>query len=345
MSDILDTELDIVSTESTESGEPELIEVIQLPAGEVDPRIKLLSHSSRELVHKCPRKFQLYRLNSRQAEGQDIIKGIEKGVTFSYGTAVGNGIQSAIAGNTEEQVIIDTFLGWDSADLLEENKRQNKSFWKAMFAVQKFIQLRDHGLLKDYELVYYNGKPAVEMSFNIILPNGFYYRGFVDVVLRHKETGEIMVLELKTSSGTANPAMFKNSGQALGYSVVLDIIFPEMSAYTVLYLVYETKSYDFKQLAFTKSLLQRALWLQELLIDTKVISMYEEYETYPQHGSACFDFFTDCEFLGLCTMDTARLTKPYDTADRDRIEKELEEYDFTISFDDLVQAQINKAEL
>lgn len=319
------------------------IELINLPTGETDPRLKLLSHSSRTTLHTCPRKYQLYRLSSETVSAGDL-KELEQGVTFAYGTAVGVGVQSVLEGKTEAQILLDVFLAWDT-DLLDETPRQNKSFWLAVFATQKFMALRDNGFLEDYELVYYQGKPAVELAFSITLPNGFKYRGFLDAALQHKETGEVMCLECKTSSGTANSSAFKNSGQALGYSVVLDILFPELSAYTVMYLVYETKSLSYVQLPFEKSLLQRALWLQELVIDTQLIETYEHYQTYPMHGESCFNYFRDCEYLGLCTMTTKNLTKPLTTKVLESIEKDAQRYQFNVSFQDLVEAQIKKGEM
>ena len=337
--------LDSISLGTPDIDEPtdcKKIVLINLPTGEIDPRLKLISHSSRTTLHKCPRKYQLYRLSSQQISLASE-KETEQGVTFAYGSAVGVGIQSTMEGKSVEQIYLDTFLEWD-VDLLDETPRQKKSFWLALFAVQKFIALRERGFLDAYELVIYEGKPAVELSFQILLPGSFVYRGFVDGVLKHKETGEIMVLENKTSSGTANSAMYKNSGQALGYSVVLDILFPSLSSYEVLYLVYETRSMEYRELPFEKSLLQRALWLQELLIDTQLIETYESYGTYPMHGESCFDFFRECEYLSLCTLSTENLTKPLTQDILDRIELDKEKYDFTFDFYDLVQAQVAKGE-
>lgn len=304
----------------------------------IDPRLKLLSHSSRTLLHKCPRKYQLYRLNSKDTGEED--KG--SAVTFAYGTAVGVGIQSVLEGKTETQTLLDVFLAWDT-DLLAENNWQKKSIWRAVFAVQKFVSMCARGYLEDYDLVYYQGKPAVELSFRIHLPGGYKYRGYVDAVLKHTVTGEILVLELKTSSGKANSAQYKNSGQALGYSVILDKLFPELSSYAVLYLVYETKAMEYKELPFEKSLLQRALWLQELLIDTQHIELYEEYQTYPMHGESCYDFFKECEYLGLCTLSTERLIKPLTVDKLDSMNSE--EYMFDVGFLDLVESQLEKGEL
>lgn len=329
---------DLMNTPMRDTAIP--ITLVELEEGEIDPRLKLLSHSSRTTLHKCPRKYQLYRLSSNRIAMSEQ-KEAEQSLTFAYGTIVGLGLQSCMEGKSENAIYLECFLEWE-ADLLFENERQNKSFWLAMFAVKKFIQLRERGFLADYELVEYLGKPAVELSFEIILPNGFRYRGFVDAVLKHKVTGEIMVLEAKTSSGTANSSMYKNSGQALGYSVVLDILFPDVSAYEVLYLVYESKSYNYVELPFKKSLLQRALWLQELIIDCQMIELYDAYGTYPMHGESCFDFFRDCEYLGNCTLSTEHIAKPLTTAIVDKVAKDSDNYQFSVTFEELVESQISK---
>jgi len=279
-------------------------------------------------------------MNSQDSGEEDITQG----VTFAYGTVVGIGIQSILEGKTETEIYLDMFLAWD-VDFLDSNPKQKKSFPEAVFAIQRFLAMREHGFLSSYELVYYEGKPAVELSFQVILPDGFKYRGFVDAVLRNKETREIVVLECKTSSGTPNPAHYKNSGQAIGYSVVLDILFPTLSSYTVLYLVYYTRGREYKEFHFTKSLLQRALWLQELLIDSEHIKLYESFGSYPMHGESCFDFFKPCEYMGLCTLSTANLISPLTSGVLEKIEQENERYQFTVDFYDLVQAQIEKGEV
>ena len=340
--DTIADELESLETDFLDStaSETEASPLVYLPKGKADPRLKLLSHSSRTTLHKCPRKYQLYRLSSETVALEEQ-KEMEQGVTFAYGKAVGIGIQSTFENKTEDQIYIDTFLEWDT-DLLDSNPRQKKSMWEALFAVQKFIAAYKEGYLQDYELVYYQGKPAVELSFQVILPDGVRYRGYVDGVLRHKETGEILVLECKTTSGTANSTTYKNSGQAIGYSVVLDILFPEMSSYKVFYLVYETKKREYVEFYFEKSLLQRALWLQELIIDTKHVALYEEYGVYSMHGENCLDFFRDCEYLGICTLATENIVKPLTEKILKKIEEE--EYMFTVDFFDLVERQIEKGE-
>jgi PD-(D/E)XK nuclease superfamily len=254
--------------------------------GSVDYRIRQLSYSSILTLHSCPRKFQLYKLRTTHRTEEST----KSTITFAYGHVVGEAIQLAFTGLSEQEIIWRAFLMWH-ADLFDEDEKLNKSFWSAIIAIKRFISARNSGFLADYELVYYNGKPACELSFCINLPDGFRYRGFVDVVLRHKITGEVVVLEVKTTgANSTNPTQWKNSAQAIGYSIVLDAIFPELSSYTVLYLVYNTKQGEYMHFPFPKSFLQRALWIRELLLDVDVIKMYEAAEIYPMHGESCLAF-------------------------------------------------------
>ena len=180
----------------------------------MDPRLFNLSYSGRLTLHSCPRRFQLEKLNAEVTTIEDYIAS----VTLSFGQVVGLGLQLTLEGKTLEQVIFQMYLLW-KPELFQEDEKKKKSFWYAVQAVQRFISMREDGFLQDYELVYYNGVPANELSFRIHLPDGFKYRGFIDAVLRHKKTGRVLVLECKTTaSNNLNPAMYKNSSQAVGYS-------------------------------------------------------------------------------------------------------------------------------
>jgi hypothetical protein len=210
----------------------------------------------------------------------------------------------------------------------------------AVIAIQNFVNLRKSGFLEEYELVYYRGKPATELSFCINLPDGFRLRGFVDAVLKHKESGKVVVLECKTTGSVAiNPATYKNSAQAIGYSIVLDVLYPELSSYEVLYLVYQTGAREYHPIPFTKNYLQRALWIRELLLDVEMIKLYEEAEVYPMHGESCVSFGRDCEYLQSCTLSTEFLTKKCTPEEEDKTE-----YQINLSLVDLLEAQLKKVE-
>ncbi len=304
----------------------------------MDIRLKQLSYSSNLMLHTCPRKYQLYKLGTVPEQADDV----ESSITFAYGHLVGLGIQCCFEQKPLEQTIWECYQFW-KPDLLATNPKQMKSFWLAIAAIEKFYSLHNGGYLKDWELVQHEGKPAVELGFIIDLGDGFMYRGFVDAVLAHKQTGAIRVLEVKTTSANLNAATYKNSAQAIGYSIVLDHLFPSLSAYDVLYLVYKTKLLEYEQLQFAKSYMQRALWIQELLLEKKKIQLYEEVGVYPTHGESCYDFYRECEYLGVCTLSTASLTEPLSEEGEAKLIADNEaKYQVKVSIEQLIRAQLAK---
>lgn len=305
---------------------------------EIDPRIRNLSYSTLLQLHECPRKFQLYKLNAPIEQSEDQAGSL----TFAYGKAVGKGIQDILENKSLGQCLFEAFVEWE-VDLESSNPKQNKSFWGALAAISQFHSMREHGYLDGYELVQYKGAPACELSFVIHLPNDFKYRGFVDAVLEHKDTGRVMVLEAKTTAATSvNPAQYKNSAQAIGYSIVLDALFPELSSYEVLYLVYQAKSESFVQLPFEKSYYSRALWIRELLLDVDTIQMYEEADIYPMHGESCYQYFRECPYLQTCTLSTERLTSKLSAEDEQKLAAQLDDFQIHVTLDDLIKTQLSK---
>lgn len=301
--------------------------------GQIDYRIRQLSYSSLLTLHSCPRKFQLQKLRTTHRATESL----KSTITFSFGHVVGEGIALALEGRTESEVIWQMFLSWHSPSIFDQDEKANKSLWSAILAIKRFFILRD-SILRDYELVSYAERPATELSFAIVFPDGFRLRGFVDAVLRHRVSGEIMVLECKTTGSRAiNPTTYKNSAQAIGYSVVLDHIYPSLSSYKVLYLVYSSTAGEYTPIPFIKTYLQRAQWIRELLLDIEVIKMYEGAQIYPMRGESCLSFGRDCEYINTCTLSTEHLTKDCTAEQEDKTD-----YQVVISLQDLLESQLSK---
>jgi hypothetical protein len=306
----------------------------------MDIRLKQLSYSSLLSFHACPRKYELYKLKSNTT---DIEADISSDVTFATGHTIGHGLGLVFLGTaSEDQIIWEMFLRWEP-DLLEGNLKQNKSFWLCVIAIQKLIAMRDSGFLKDWEVVTYESKPAIELSFLIKFSDGFVYRGFVDCVLRNTKTGAVMVLECKTSSAyELSASSYKNSAQAIGYSIVLDAIFPDLSSYKVQYLIYRTKQMLYEPMEFTKSFLDRALWLKEIMLDIETMRMYSQAGVYPMRGESCRAYGRDCEYFNLCTMSNTHLTKELNEETENKIAKENATYQIQVGIQDLIAAQLDK---
>jgi len=305
----------------------------------IDPRLKRLSYSSRTTLHRCPRKYQLSKISTTPIEGRS------ESVTFAFGHAVGVGIQCVLENKDWNSVVIEMLLSWDISDLYDEEPKSNKSFWTAVFAVQQFASIRT-GALADYELAYFKDLPAVELSFRISLLDDFVYRGHVDVVLKHKITGKFLVIEVKTTgSSSVSEASYKNSSQALGYSIILDTIAPGQSEYEVWYLVYKTKIQEYEILPFRKHYSDRAAWIKELIMDVQRIQTYEAEDWYPSYGESCNDFFKPCEFFSNCKMSTGLLATPYDEVTHRDKQDDKGGYTLELSLVDLIDAQLDRKQL
>ena len=304
----------------------------------MDIRLRSLSYSSLLTLHSCPRKYQLKRMEAEAAEDD-----LPSSVTFAFGHVVGLGIQEYLTHQNITKTWLECFLMWEP-DLLADNPRQAKSFWQAMAAVERFISMCSSGFMSDWELATYNGKPAVELSFLIHFPNGFTYKGFVDAVLVHRETGEVMVLEVKTTSASSvNSATYKNSAQAIGYSIVLDALFPALSSYKVQYLIYKTKQCDYEVMQFEKSYLDRALWIRTILLDIDTIMLYEDAGIYPMRGQSCNEFYRECEYFGICTLATESIVSPLNEEATAIIQNRIDnDFQITLTLNDLITAQLTK---
>lgn len=304
-----------------------------------DIRLQQLSYSSRLTLHTCPRKYQLYKLSAVPNLDADP----SQSVTFAFGHIVGLGIQELITHHDFDRAVWAAFLMWEP-DLLAENVKQAKNFWLGLAALQRFQSLLSNGFMKEWQLYHYEGRPAVELSFIIQFPDGFTYKGFVDAVLVNTNTNEVMVLECKTTAmNYVAAATYKNSAQAIGYSIVLDAMFPTLSSYEVQYLIYKTKAGEFESMNFQKDYLSRALWIREILLDIECIKMYENAEIYPMHGESCNDFYRECEYMNICTLSTASLTEELNP---EQVEKVLSDntgnFQINLSLSDLIQAQLGK---
>lgn len=298
--------------------------------------LKLLSHSSVTLLHKCPRKFQIYRMLGKP-EGAD-----EGDHHLSFGDAVGKAVQNYLIHGDADKAAFQLFMDWQG-DIFDEDAgatKDRKTFWHALYSLDKFIEFR-HTALVEYELVFINELPAVELGFSIECHSGFKYRGKLDALLRHRRTGELKVLEVKTTKfRKVSEASYANSGQGLGYSLVIEVIAGILNieagaSFEVYYPVYKTLGYEWELFPFTKSHTDRAVFIRNLLIDIAHISEFAAWEHFPMHGENCFDFFRNCEYFGVCTMSDKSLfinAKP--------VKDDSATYPFQFSLDQIIEAQL-----
>jgi len=300
----------------------------------MDSRLKLLSHSSLCLLHTCPRKYQLQKL------WPEYVK--EESIHLSYGSMFGEGLQSLLAGYSLQESVLRASTHWN-LDLFDFEK--SKSFWHCIAALEKFEQIRADSALADYEVVMYNGKPACELGFCIQLPDGFYYRGYIDIVMQHKLDGSYLVVDAKTSGAKySNPAKYQNSPQAIGYSTVMDVVAPDCNQFNVMYFEYLTELGKFVDHTFMVDYLSRANWIRDILLDVETMKMYDAYDEWKMHGESCTAYSRACQYIDCCTMKTANLvgnntvtTEPFEL-DTSKGAK----YDVYVTLEQLIESQMER---
>ena len=292
-------------------------------------KIQELSYSSLLTLHACPRRYQLDKLLSR-----DNIED-QRSVTFAFGHAVGEGIQSILLGDDWDTTLWKMFLIWDY-DLLESEPRAKKSFAMATLAVMKFLDYYEYSDLSDFELATIEGKAATELSFKITLPDGYVYRGYIDAVLRHKTSNELMVLELKTTGFTnIHEAMYKNSSQALGYAIILDTIAHTNTgaSFDVRYLVYKTGAKEYEAFNFTKLFKQKVDWIRDILRDCDYITESITDAHFPKRGESCYSFFRACPHMDYCNIKDSNLR-----LDIDKPSVSEEEYTINLNLLEIIES-------
>lgn len=291
-----------------------------------------LSHSTLNLIHSCERKFQRLKLQTIQDQ-ELVLDSRSNNVNLDYGSAFGIGIQTCIITQSLEQAVWEAMKSYNYA-----NESETKNALGLVAGIQAFADQWDADF---WEIAYYNGKPAAELSFKIIIDveTQDYYCGYIDLVLRNKITGKATVVEVKTTGMKLEDIrpLYQNSGQALGYSLLLDHIEQEAEeppdAWDILYLVNQLKSSTIlpkiQGLSFPKTAKDRLSWLLDLKIDHERLVALYAIDHWPMRGGSCLTFNRACSLLGVC--DLATLEAP------PALIRPEEEWDFVFTLDELIE--------
>lgn len=279
-------------------------------------------------LHACPRKLQLARHNTDSNQLDNI--------DFAFGHAVGAGVQSLFKTGNLQDALYNSFLAWN-IPFDARIAKSKKSIWEAAIAVEKFLPVIVESL-EEWELVWVGIrdtlKAGIELSFSLDTNNGYRHYGHIDVVLKNKVSGEVAVIELKTTGlKYAEEAVYANSSQATGYSVILDTLFPGLSSYEVFHFIYSSSDREWTAMPFTKTVTHKSEWIKDLLLDHAMLDKYEELGFYPKRGESCYNYFRRCEYFGSCNL------VPDASLPKLGVEQEAEIVDFQLNLVDVIKAQ------
>lgn len=280
-----------------------------------------LSYSTLELVNVCERMFQLEKLLAGSSK--------EDSEHLSFGKAFGAGVAAYLQDQDADRALYEAWLAYWP---IEETDKKNQA--RCFVALERAFPELDT-LLMEYELVYFEGKPAVELNFRLNIDEEYYYVGYIDAVLRNRFTQKYIVFECKHTGSLLLDLtpFYKNSGQALGYSIVLDRIAGEdQTEYEVMYFVAqlgkEFNAVRLHTLVFDKTLADRLNWFLMLGLDVERLKRMADLGIYPMRSGSCVRFNRPCRHFGVCNLhalDTPKAEEPDEV-----------EYQFIYQLDDLV---------
>lgn len=288
-----------------------------------------LSHSAFDLFHTCERQFQLERLLEGASPKEDYPATV-------LGKSFGMGVATYLITQDPERAIYEAWKAY--FPILEDEKRTETVSLNLL--MNSFSSL--DSLLEDYEVAFFNGKPSSELSFCLDIDDKFYFVGYIDLVLKNKYTGKYAILEIKTTAMNLHSldALYQNSGQALGYSIILDTIAGEEKAdYEVIYFVGQLGSGNgytpkIHVLPYSKNLVDRFNWFLTVKMDVSRLEQMLSLNVFPMRGHNCLQYMRPCKHLGTCQLHGLDSYLP---ALVDEVE-----YDFTFNLTEVIQNHLER---
>ena len=260
-----------------------------------------LSFSRVQTLYSCPRKFLLRELKQRQPEAPSVH--------LAYGSAFGAGLAELFRTQDVARACVVALSHWDY-DGWESKFVRNKSFWECCHTLALFQKNLMPRFNEDWELAYFNGKPAVELIFYIRVSETYDYQGHIDIILRHKETGQLAVVECKTASSPQTTAKWENSEQALGYYFVMRSLQEQQGVEVAPETIYITSEvgkwadpevdWGFKIFRFEQSEYSEHEFSGGLYAAMHMLDFFIEHDFFPKRGSACSAYGRTCEYFGTC---------------------------------------------
>lgn len=267
------------------------------------PRFRL-SHSTNDILKRCERKFQLMCLIPSLGEDQAGMY-----ADLPFGTSVGTGIQEYIRTGDLDKAFFAGFMAYSPVVEDDPKKYSRKYIERAMFCIEAMANKWD---TLPYRLLEFNGQPAIEVSFKIVLnEHGDYYCGHMDAAIWNEEKDLPGVIEIKTTGMSREDLspLYKFSPQATGYSSILDVIMQQEtnnfeSTYFVAHLIRGSEWPDIKVLPYQKTRLDRMNWMMTVIMDLKhAIDCYEN-NFWPQRFQECLAYNRPCQYLETCNLSS-----------------------------------------
>lgn len=291
----------------------------------------IVSHSINDTFESCPRRFEFAHVY-----GYQLAPSAQKTYAADVGTALHEAIQAWATirlqpdrGLGREQEAEDAGImallrwwPWIGEILETPEKLAVRSLPRALMIYHTVIESQwwDRWELVTLE----DGTPAVEIAWKITHANiegfqdhdeirrQFVTQGKIDFILRDRHTGEIRVVDIKTTTDAPKmmDAKFRFSSQAAGYATVVSAILntdwredglkatylccPFGSVNTLPEMTPVTHAYSPSDIAGLMA--DNTLRFQRM-------RQYGDYGRWPRRSSGCISFGTTCPYYNICHRD------------------------------------------
>ena len=289
-----------------------------------------LSYSSTTILQRCPFLYEATKIRDLTGEEEYQPEDGDTNYDLAYGKTLGVGFQKLLS--TEGDVDAAIFSAACAYSFWESDK---KCFEGIVHAI---LDLAETFPFAQYEML------LPEAAIRIDLGEKDWWCGFVDGILKDKETGKYLILEVKSCGQNRQDLtpLYQNDAQGLGYSVVLPHLMGSMASFDVLYLVAHLPGKQWipqlKTYTFHKTAQMRLEWLVSLMLDYEQYCRYRTMQFWPKRGQNCMSYGRACELFGICqTLDLEDY--PYKEPDKITLR---EHWDIQLPLQALIDYELEK---
>ena len=285
------------------------------------PEIEILevSDSSLGMLHSCNRKFEFRKILQSDRWEDSYAAGT--------GTAMHAGMQHYAVHKDIDKAIFEMLMHYPyEFTKTPYDQRSWQSCVGSMVAAMKFMESE----MKGWELAHINNGtqvvPAIEVPFALVLedvpfyPDGrtikIKYIGYIDFILYNAFTDRYRVVDLKTTTTTADPSQqYKFADQCLPYGLVLEALLNHdfREGFDVLYWNNYIHPLEPKNelISFTKSEVDMQEWMAGFLDDIGIIRRSFQTKFFRRNSKACIAYGKPCRFFDLCESRDIQKIRQY----------------------------------
>jgi len=273
-----------------------------------------VSHSSTNTFAFCPRKFEFQKLYGQGKERPD-----DDSIPAAVGRAFHRAYQEFVVSHDENRAYYELLRAypWELALTVQQNRRT----WDVVMSTFEEAIKQFH--MWDYDIMRFKRPdgvevPCVELPFELRFLNtempgfaGIAFIGYIDLVLLHKATKEILATDIKTHQSTIRDrtAEYMYNSQQIPYGVVVEhLLGNPVESFNVSYhdchLSLPEPRVQVYEFTKTQGAIQE--WLTAKILQFRSIKSMLELELFSRRESGCVAFNYPCKFLDICVSRDSR---------------------------------------